>query len=274
MIVPGLISVTFRNKTTEEVVSLALKAGLKGIEWGGDIHVPVGNINRAAKVSGLTRDAGLKVSAYGSYYTVGKSHDEGIRFADVLDTAEALNAPLIRIWAGEKGSRESTPGYRRKVLEETREIADEAGRKGIGLAFEFHENTLNDTYEACCELLTDMDHPGINTLWQPVHGAGPVINGAGIDMIRQWITGVHIFHWWPKAEMRLPLRQGAGDWKVYIDRLSGIQGTIYGNLEFVKDNSPEQFLNDAETLLELTGYQQIQNSRKINDGTYNKRLLT
>ena len=253
MILPGLTSVTFRNKSPEEVLDLASKAGLKGIEWGGDIHVPPGRPDRAEEVYSLTLDAGLKVNAYGSYYVVGKSSEDGTCFADVLDTAELLDAPLIRIWAGDMGSSESTPRYRKKVLEETREIADTAGRKGISLAFEFHENTLNDGYVASYEFLTDLAHPWVSTLWQPVHGAGQEFNGAGIDLISGWIKGIHVFHWWPDAMSRLPLREGMTDWRDYLSRLSSIPGNLYGNLEFVKDDSPDQFLEDAETLLEITG---------------------
>ncbi|GJM34965.1 MAG: sugar phosphate isomerase [Saprospiraceae bacterium] len=255
MMVPGVASVTFRDRTPQEVIKLAVKAGLEEIEWGGDIHVPAGHFEQATTIGRLTKEARLMVSAYGSYYVVGKSSDEGKRFADVLNTAEALNAPIIRIWAGEKSSAESTRTYRRKVLDETRVLADKAGRKGICLAFEFHDNTLNDTYTACCELLTELAHPQIKTYWQPLHGAGPDINGAGIKMILPWIVGVHVFHWWPKAEVRLPLQDGANDWKQYINHLSKISETISCNLEFVKDNSAEQFLKDAKTLQELLGIQ-------------------
>lgn len=254
MLLPGVASVTFRDRTPQEVVKLAVQAGLAGIEWGGDIHVPVGHFEQAATISRLTEDAGLIVSGYGSYYTVGKSSDEGILFIDVLNTAKALNTPVIRIWAGEKSSRGSSRIYRRKILDETRAIADEAGRHGVLLAFEFHDDTLNDTYESCCELLTDLAHPQVKTYWQPLHGAGPDINGVGIDMILPWIVGVHVFHWWPKAEVRLPLQDGANHWKEYIHKLSSISEAVPCNLEFVKDNSPEQFLKDASTLLELTRY--------------------
>ena len=253
MIAPGLTSVTFRERAPQELINLAIEAGLFGIEWGGDIHVPLGHIDHAAKVGSLSRASGLFVSAYGSYYVVGKSRDEGIRFEEVLQTAEALSAPVIRIWAGDRGSRESTQAYRRKVLDETMEMADEAGKKGILLAFEFHENTLNDTYEACVDLLTELNHPSVRTYWQPVHGAGSEINGAGIDMILPWIEGIHVFHWWPNAEVRLPLQEGRADWAVYINSLSRISRTIFGHLEFVKDDSQEQFLKDAATLLKLTG---------------------
>lgn len=260
MIIPGLISVTFRNKKPEEIVSLAAKAGLKGIEWGGDIHVPTGQFKQAEKVHRLTAEEGLKVSAYGSYYTVGKSKDEGIWFADVLETAKTLNAPIIRIWAGEIGSKESTSTYRTKVIGEIQELADYSGREEIRLALEFHENSLNDTYQSCHELLSELNHPMVKTYWQPIHGAGPIVNGEGIDLILPWIVGVHVFHWWPQSEIRLPLQEGIKDWEVYINRLSKIPDPIFGSLEFVKDESTKQFFQDANTLLELTGYDQIHES--------------
>ncbi len=256
MMVPGVASVTFRGKSPQEIIKLAVKAGLHSIEWGADVHVPTGHLEQAITISRQTKEAGLIVSAYGSYYVVGKNSDKGKEFADVLNTAEALNAPVIRIWAGHKSSAESTQAYLRKILDETRLLADKAGQKGICLAFEFHDNTLNDTYSACCELLTELAHPQIKTYWQPLHGAGPAINGAGIKMILPWIVGVHVFHWWPKAEVRLPLSEGINDWKQYVLQLCKISDTISCNLEFVKDNSAEQFLKDANTLQELLGFQQ------------------
>ena len=42
----GLVSVTFRDKTPAEIVSEVKKAGLDAIEWGGDVHVPHGDVKR------------------------------------------------------------------------------------------------------------------------------------------------------------------------------------------------------------------------------------
>lgn len=36
----GLCSITFRDKTVDEVITLVKKADLDAIEWGSDIHVP------------------------------------------------------------------------------------------------------------------------------------------------------------------------------------------------------------------------------------------
>ena len=34
----GLVSVTFRQKSVEEIAALTAEAGLSGVEWGGDVH--------------------------------------------------------------------------------------------------------------------------------------------------------------------------------------------------------------------------------------------
>ena len=69
MIQPGLVSVTFRKLTPAEIVALVKQAGLKGIEWGGDLHVPHGDLVRAREVRELTHEGGLGVAACGSGYS-------------------------------------------------------------------------------------------------------------------------------------------------------------------------------------------------------------
>ena len=43
MIESGLVSITFRKLTVEKIIELVKEAGLQGIEWGGDVHVPHDN---------------------------------------------------------------------------------------------------------------------------------------------------------------------------------------------------------------------------------------
>src|SRR6476469_730727 len=104
MLRPGLFSVTFRQLSPPEIIALVGRAGLRGIEWGGDVHVPHGDVARAREVRDRTADAGLEVAAYGSYYRVAKSEADELPFERVLNTAQALGAPLIRVWAGKQGS--------------------------------------------------------------------------------------------------------------------------------------------------------------------------
>lgn len=51
----GMTSVTFRDKTPEEIIALTKQAKLQGIEWGSDVHVPVGNLELAKEIGDKTR---------------------------------------------------------------------------------------------------------------------------------------------------------------------------------------------------------------------------
>ena len=79
-----------------------VQAGLDGIEWGGDVHVPHGDLRRAREVRDMTRSEAIRIASYGSYYRVGDRAPTS--FEKVLDTAVELGAPLIRVWAGKQGS--------------------------------------------------------------------------------------------------------------------------------------------------------------------------
>jgi sugar phosphate isomerase/epimerase len=130
----GLVSITFRKLTPRQVVESAAAAGVAGIEWGGDVHVPHGDLAKAADARRLTADAGMVVAAYGSYYRAGQSEKDGLPFERVLETARELGAPLIRVWAGHKGSADVDPVYRAGVIEDCLRIAELAARAGIGVA--------------------------------------------------------------------------------------------------------------------------------------------
>src|SRR5512137_1553394 len=107
MIKPGLLSITFRKHSPADIIALVRQAQLTSIEWGGDVHVPHGDLARAGEVARQTTDAGLQVSAYGSYYRLGQSETAGLPFEKVLETAVALGAPTIRVWAGTVGSQQA-----------------------------------------------------------------------------------------------------------------------------------------------------------------------
>src|SRR5690349_14495097 len=110
MLVPGLCSVTLRARPAREVVAVAADAGLVAVEWGGDVHVPVGALTVAEEVRTATTGAGLTVAAYGSYFTAGVS--DPAQIGPTVATAHALGAPRIRIWAGDQASARADAGGR------------------------------------------------------------------------------------------------------------------------------------------------------------------
>jgi 3-dehydroshikimate dehydratase len=252
MLTTGLVSITFRKLTSPEIIHLVRKSGLKSIEWGGDVHVPHGNLSAAREVRKRTDDAGLSVAAYGSYYRVGKSEKDQAPFEDVLMTASELKAPTIRVWAGTAGSAETDAATRTRIVRETRRIADLAAEAGITISFEFHANTLTDTHPSAVALLEEADHPNVFSLWQPRSDGNVDDSLAGLQAILPRLTNVHAFYWTMKEgqRQRRLLADGEAPWLRYLQtvRSSGRDHKVL--IEFVRDDDPEAFLADAKTLTE------------------------
>jgi hypothetical protein len=248
MLKSGLVSITFRKLSPAQIVGLVAEAGLDGIEWGGDIHVPHGSIPRAEEVRGITEDAGLSIPAYGSYYRVGHSEKDGLAFERVLETAHALGAKTIRVWAGMRGSRDADSAYRASVASELLRIGALAHLAGLSITLEMHEGTLTDTNDSTIALLNEARHPSILTGWQPHNGMSFDYCLSGLQQVLPRLSNLHVFHWLFGPAVRLPLAEGAAHWKTYLKVAKSPTGARYALLEFVADDLPENFLRDAGIL--------------------------
>jgi 3-dehydroshikimate dehydratase len=250
---PGLVSVTFRSLAPKDIIQLAVETRLEGIEWGGDIHVPPGDLANAREVARATREAGLEVAAYGSYYRAGESEKSGLRFAQVCETAAVLQAPTIRIWAGTGNSADVTPAYRELVVEDINRVAAMAAEAGMSVSLEFHVKTLTDTVESTLELLKVTPPDRVRSYWQPPVGQEPDVALEGLQRILPRLSNVHVFHWWPDSRTRLPLEDGREIWKRYLELAQSPNRNGWAMLEFVKNDDPEQLKRDARTLHEILG---------------------
>lgn len=251
MFTPGLVSITFRQLSPKEVVDLVAQAGLQGIEWGGDIHAPHGDLAKAKEVAALTREAGLQVSAYGSYYRTTASLEEGDTFENVLASAVELGAPSIRIWAGKGGSADMSEEQRSAVTADVHRVAGLAEAEGKIVTLEYHGGTLTDTPESAARLMQEAAHPALRTLWQPPNGMPTDDCMASLELALPLLDNVHVFHWWPTTRERHPLRQGwDGRWGRFLHRLQEDGTPRCLLMEFVAENEPANFLRDAETLKE------------------------
>lgn len=244
----GLVSITFRKLAPDALVKLALRCGLECIEWGGDVHVPHGKVEIAREVARQTRDHGLDVCAYGSYYTLAESEKRDLAFGDVLESAVALGAPAIRIWAGKKASADADAGYRTAVEADALRIADLARAAGVAVCYEFHANSLTDTAASAKALLDATRHPAIFSLWQPPNGQSVEVCMDGLELVLPRLRHMHAFHWWPDARHRLPLAEGEGRWKKYLARVRKAGMTPDVLLEFVPGDDPEILQREAATL--------------------------
>ena len=248
----GLVSITFRKLVPRAIVDLVRQAGLASIEWGGDVHVPYGQADIAATVAAMTGDAGLQVASYGSYYRAGVSEADGLAFERVLETAVVLSAPTVRVWAGHRGSAEADASARAAVIEDARRIAELAQAAGITVSFEYYRGTLTDTNASALALLQEIAHPNIRSYWQPPVGAPLAYCGQGLDRVLPYLTNVHVFHWLADPSGRdvdrRALAEGDAVWPQYLSKLAATGRDHFALIEFVRGESPEQFLADAQVL--------------------------
>jgi len=248
----GLVSVTFRNLSPEGIVDLVQKEHFDAIEWGGDVHVPHGDIARAKKVASITRDAGLQTAAYGSYYRLAVSQENGLPFESVLASAVELGVPVIRVWAGKWGSDVIGEADKAHVLHDALRIAEMAAGVGIKIGLEFHGNTLNDSPSAARELFATLNHTNIFSLWQPLPTLSLEEQDESLSVVLPRLCHLHVYHMLPTAPVEmLPLAGGIKTWKRWFTQVKEAKGAVTGLLEFVRGNSLEQYSADAEALRQI-----------------------
>jgi sugar phosphate isomerase/epimerase len=248
MIQPGLCSVTFRQLTPAQVIRIAADAGLAGIHWGADVHVPAGNSALARELRTRMDDHGLVCPTYGTYYRVGA--EGNAPFESLLETAELLGARGLRIWVGNQGSAEISAAALLDVRRDLDRILALAAARDMTLVMEFHGGTITDTAESTVALLENVSHPALRTAWQPDlhHDHGQCLRS--LELLLPWLDEVHVFQWRMRGDEieRLPLKDGSGEWPEYLRLAATAPQALWACLEFVRDNDPVNLPSDAAAL--------------------------
>lgn len=251
MIRPGLCSVTFRELPVEEVVRHAAAAGLEGIEWAGDAHVPPGDLDAATHARTVTEEAGLAVTSYGSYLAfVGSDEQVHAEGGAVIAAARALGVPRIRVWATRTASAETSAEDRARTVGRIQELADRAAAHDLEIGLEFHGRTLTDEIGSTLRLLDEVGRSNVLTYWQP-HQDMPVEEA--LDTLRAALprtSTIHAFSWWPRSE-RLPLAERSDLWEAAFAILAGNGADRDALLEFVPGDDPALLRREADTLRTL-----------------------
>ncbi len=221
------------------------------IEWGGDVHVPHGDLDTAAEIRKLMDKKNLLCAAYGSYYRAGVPEQPD--FSGIVETAALLGAPTVRVWAGNVGSEECSEEQWGNIISDLRRISAIAASRGISISTEYHRNTITDTNASAMRMLEEISSSNFYTYWQPPVGTSIEYRLAGLEQVLPRLTNVHVFQW--RAEeseiVRLPLAEGFEEWKRYFELIKRSEYDHVAMLEFIKDDSLEQLKADAVTLNEL-----------------------
>lgn len=247
MMIPGLVSITFRSLTKEQICVLMEECGLTAVEWGGDVHVPSGSPQDIADACELSARHGIHTVAYGSYFKPWEE-SEASRAAIRADIgcARALGASTIRVWAGQKGSADITAAERANVVRELQDACDAAKNSGLTVSLECHNWTLTDDWASSLRLLEEVNRDNLKLYWQPNQFRNTEYNLEALRRQLPYITNVHVFSW--EGKDHFPLEKHESIWRQYLDILSASGRDHNLLLEFMYNNEPEQLRTDAAVL--------------------------
>ena len=96
----GVVSVSFRQLSVDEVIRYTKEAGLDQIEWGSDVHAPYNDPERIAYIAKAQAEAGISCPSYGTYFKLGVDDTELLH--GYASAARALGTDILRLWCGNK----------------------------------------------------------------------------------------------------------------------------------------------------------------------------
>lgn len=252
----GVCSISFRKYSIQEIIDATAAAGLDGIEWGGDVHVPVGDTAVAAAVRAATEAAGLQCLSYGGYYRLGSSTPE--EFDGLLACAVVLGVRDVRIWAGSKDSEELSAEEWDSLVAEARVCAAKALEKGLVLSLECHNWTLTNDWYAAQKFVEQVNSPALRMYWQPNQRKSETYDLEALRQLVDVTTNVHVFSWKYNKEFpqnsendKMPLAMHNEEWEKRLTLLE--EGLRVDEdhaliLEFMPDDRIETLAEEADVL--------------------------
>lgn len=246
--IPGLVSVTFRGLPATDVIELAVQSGIQGIEWSTRDHLNVNEADDARILGKQTRAAGIVPFCLASYYNCASE----TAFAPCLDAAQSMRAESIRVWAGNQDYEETGEEERERIISALKTCALNAADSDIEVTTEYHSRTLTNTVSSTEILMRQTEGSGLKTLWQSAEFGDIDASLEEIETIRPWLQNLHLFYRSPdNFHDRRPLNEGFEFWRRILTHVQRDKKRRYVSIEFVRDDNPKQFLEDATVLKEL-----------------------
>lgn len=240
----GLVSVSFRPHTPEDILKAMQCAGLNYIEWGGDVHAPADDMEKVVQLPALQKEYGVACSSYGSYFRIGVSPLEEL--PPVVAAAKALGTNIIRLWAGNEGSAAYTGQKKEAFFSECHKIAKIGAENDVIFCLECHNWTYTDTKETALELMTAIDSPHFRMYWQPNQFKSIEENIAYAKLLAPYTEHIHVFNW--KGEQKMPLCEAIDVWKQYLSAFDTNKTLL---LEFMPDGDIRSLEREAAALRKI-----------------------
>lgn len=241
----GLVSISFRDKTPEEIVAAMQKCQLSNIEWGSDVHAPIYDVNKLKKISLLCKNNNINISSYGSYFRVGKNNPQELQ--EYINAAKLLGTRIIRIWCGTKGYKQYSNKELDGIISECKEIAAVAKKNGVTVCMECHNETGTDCAEGALTLMKEVDCESFRMYWQPNQYKTVEENIKYAELIAPYTKIIHVFNW--SGNEKYPLGGAIGIWREYLNFFSKDIPLL---LEFMPDGKIESLEQEAKSLYYIT----------------------
>lgn len=240
----GLVSVSFRPLTPEQVVIAAKNAGLSWIEWGSDVHAPCTDEERLTQIVTLQLTHGIRCSSYGTYFRLGVDPVE--QLAAYIRAAKKLGTDILRLWCGTKAAPDCTPQERDALFADCIAAAKMAEEAGVTLCMECHMGSYTETKEGALELMRHVNSPAFRMYWQPNQHRTVEENLEYLRLLKPYTLHLHVFNW--AGRERFPLAQAVSTWQRYLEELGGDHTLL---LEFMPDDRVESLPAEAAALAEI-----------------------
>ena len=240
----GLVSVSFRGLSVEEIAALCHDCGLSFVEWGSDIHAPCDDMDKLHRIARLQGEWGIRCASYGTYFRIGTHPTEALYH--YIEAARVLGTNILRLWCGAKNYEDMTADERAHIISEAQKAAAIAEREGVTLCMECHHHTFTSCAEGALALMTAVSSKHVRMYWQPNQFQSESENLKAARLLAPYTQNIHVFHW--DAARRYPLNEGREVWARYLSAFDGTQTLL---LEFMPDDAPASLSVEAETLRQL-----------------------
>lgn len=237
----GLVSISFRKHSPEEILESMKASGLSQVEWGSDVHAPCDDRERLTELVALQGKYGICCSSYGTYFRLGETPIE--KLIQYIEAAKILGTRILRLWCGTKSGADMTVEEREALLSQCKQAADIAEKNNVVLCMECHKMTFTERLEDALMLMQAVDSPNFRMYWQPFQWQEAEENEAYAKAIAPYCEHIHVFQW--KGTQRFSLQEGGEEWRTYLKAFSTPRVLL---LEFMPDDCLFSLPNEAEAL--------------------------
>jgi len=246
MIHTGLVSISFRKLSPQQIIEAVKAAGLTCVEWGSDVHAPCNDPERLQEIAKLQEESGIFCSSYGTYFRIGVTPIE--EFPAYIQAAKTLGTNILRLWCGNKSPENYTDEEKESIYAQSRELAKMAEAAGVILCMECHPWTLTERADTAYALMQAVDSPAFRMYYQPNQFMTTADNIAYAKLLAPYTYHLHVFNW--EGEKKFPLAEAIDKWKTYLSCFEGDRALL---LEFMPDGKIETLPVEAKALFEIIG---------------------